>query len=82
MYCNVAIHLDGMVLIFFIAAGMVLYSEVVTKTMFITHQHFGCHSAVLARHQSILFFRRYPPQSGLRLVKKLGGDTAGTPDPN
>lgn len=68
----------------FRAAPMVLCFAAVSRTELVTHQCFGCCGAVLAQLEGFLSSILPPPRkaSRLELGKKLGGDAAGTAEPN
>lgn len=75
---EIAVSLDGIELIFFIAAHMVSSFRFVTKTVFIEHQCFSYCWTVLIQQQGLFYFF-FPSTNRLRVEES--GTQPGQPSP-
>ena len=72
----------GTELFYFIVACVVLCFGFDMKTVLITHQCFNIAEECLHRVKAFPTSHTAPPASRLEVGKKLGGDMAGTANPN
>ena len=79
---KIYVVLAGIELIFFIVASMGLCFGFVQRTVLITQGCFRYCWAVLTQSQGLFCSSPTPSAGGLGVHKKLGGDAAGTADPN